>query len=55
MTERQIELQSSHMLPNQIRHADNLGILDGQFYKGIYYERGIARLPKKKEVKNERT
>lgn len=35
------------MKENQIRHSQNLSILDRAFYHGTYYERGIPRLPKK--------
>lgn len=33
--------------PNQLRHTQNLSMLHGAFYHGIYYHHGEAQKPKK--------
>ena len=36
------------MKENQVRHSQNLAILNGFFYKGIFYREGLPQKPKDK-------
>lgn len=37
--------------PNQANHLENLRRLDGYFYHGTYFEKGLGRPGKKKKEK----
>ena len=34
--------------PNQKRHMENLSILHGVFYRGIYFHQGVAQISREK-------